>query len=390
MGSAQIRPASGTGSGRRRGRPTLIRALAALAASALVFSALAISVGIVPSLTPTVRAADALISQGKVATASSTESALYPASAAVDGSTTTRWSSAFSDPQWLEVDLGASATVSSVTLNWEAAYARSFGIQVSSDNTNWTSIYSTTTGAGGVQNLTVSGTGRYVRMYGTVRATAYGYSLWEFQVYGSFGTPTPTPTSGTINATSTIQAESYSSQSGTQTETTTDTGGGSDVGYIANGDWIAFNNVSFGTSALNTFTARVASGAAAGVTGNIVVHLDSLTGTTVATLSISPTGGWQTWQTLNAAMSGVTGTHTVYLAFTSGQAADFMNINWFTFADQRHLRRLEYTQLRAERVHLRPEHVGLVDPVDPQLGLQRIEQRDGDGAPCPAVQARHV
>jgi hypothetical protein len=332
MGSAQIRPASGTGSGRRRGRPTLIRALAALAASALVFSALAISVGIVPSLTPTVRAADALISQGKVATASSTESALYPASAAVDGSTTTRWSSAFSDPQWLEVDLGASATVSSVTLNWEAAYARSFGIQVSSDNTNWTSIYSTTTGAGGVQNLTVSGTGRYVRMYGTVRGTVYGYSLWEFQVYGSFGTPTPTPTSGTINATSTIQAESYSSQSGTQTETTTDTGGGSDVGYIANGDWIAFNNVSFGTSALNTFTARVASGAAAGVTGNIVVHLDSLTGTTVATLSISPTGGWQTWQTLNAAMSGVTGTHTVYLAFTSGQAADFMNINWFTFS----------------------------------------------------------
>jgi hypothetical protein len=330
MGSAQVRPASGTRSQHYRGGPTLLRSLTALAVSALVFSALAISTGISPS-TPTVRAADALISQGKTATASSTENATYPASAAVDGSTTTRWSSAFSDPQWLEVDLGATATISQVSLNWEAAYARSFQVQVSTDNANWTSIYTTTTGAGGVQNLTMSGTGRYVRMYGTVRGTVYGYSLWEFQVYGSFGTPTPTPI-GTIDARSTIQAESYSSQSGTQTEATTDTGGGSDVGYIANGDYIAFNNVDFGTTAVNSFSARIASGAAAGVTGNIVVHLDSLTGTTVATMPISPTGGWQTWQTLNAATSATTGVHTLYLAFTSTQAADFLNINWFTFS----------------------------------------------------------
>src|SRR5450756_2346516 len=68
------------------------------------------------------------------------------------------------------------------SLNWETAYARSFQIQVSTDNANWTSIYSTTTGAGGVQNLTVSGTGRYVRMYGTVRNTVYGYSLWELSL----------------------------------------------------------------------------------------------------------------------------------------------------------------------------------------------------------------
>lgn len=145
-------------------------------------------------------------------------------------------------------------------------------------------------------------------------------------------TPTPTPTSGTIDARSTIQAESFSSQSGTQTEATTDTGGGSDVGYIANGDYLQFNNVNFGTSAANGFSARVASGAAAGVTGNVEVHLDSRTNPAVATIPISPTGGWQTWQTLTAAMSATTGIHTVYLVFTSGQAADFMNINWFTFA----------------------------------------------------------
>ena len=121
------------------------------------------------------------------ATASSLENASFPASAAVDGNTGTRWSSAFSDPQWLEVDLGTSQTVCEVTLDWEAAYATAFQIQVSPDGTNWTTIYSTTTGTGGNQTLSVSGTGRYVRMYGTARATPYGYSLWEFGVYTTTG-----------------------------------------------------------------------------------------------------------------------------------------------------------------------------------------------------------
>src|ERR1035437_5595237 len=128
-------------------------------------------------------AASTLLSQGKPATASSTESAAYPAANAVDGNTSTRWSSAFSDPQWLQVDLGASASITQVVLNWEAAYATAFQIQTSPDGTTWTPVYSTTTGTGGIQTLNVTGTGRYVRMYGTVRATPYGYSLWEFSVY---------------------------------------------------------------------------------------------------------------------------------------------------------------------------------------------------------------
>ena len=126
-----------------------------------------------------------LLSQGHPATASSVENTSFPAANAVDGNTGTRWSSQFSDPQWLRVDLGATHTISQVTLNWEAAYARAFQIQTSNDGTTWTTIYSTATGTGGVQTTSVSGTGRYVRMYGTQRATQYGYSLWEFQVRGS-------------------------------------------------------------------------------------------------------------------------------------------------------------------------------------------------------------
>jgi hypothetical protein len=130
-------------------------------------------------------AADSLLSQGKPATASSQEGADVGAAKAVDGDAGTRWSSQFSDPQWLQVDLGATATLSQVVLQWEGAYGKSFQIQTSADAAAWTSIYSTTTGTGGTQTLAVTGSGRYVRLYGTARATQYGYSLWEFQVYGS-------------------------------------------------------------------------------------------------------------------------------------------------------------------------------------------------------------
>lgn len=140
-------------------------------------------------------AADSLLSQGKPATASSTENAGTPAANAVDGSTGTRWASQFSDPQWLRVDLGATAGITQVVLRWEGAYGRAFQIQTSADGANWTSIYSTTTGTGGTQTLNVTGNGRYVRMYGTARGTGYGYSLWEFQVYGSGGS-SPPPTGG--------------------------------------------------------------------------------------------------------------------------------------------------------------------------------------------------
>jgi hypothetical protein len=142
---------------------------------------------------------------------------------------------------------------------------------------------------------------------------------------------TGTGASGTISATSTIQAESWTTMSGVQTETTSDTGGGLNVGWIANGDWIEYDNVDFGGTALNSFSARVASGAAAGVTGNIEVHLDSRSNAAVATIAMTPTGGWQTWVTKSASMSNVTGVHTVFLVFTSSQGGDFTNLNWFTF-----------------------------------------------------------
>ncbi len=131
----------------------------------------------------------------KPATASSNETTLLTPNLAVDGNTTTRWASAFSDPQWLQVDLGATMSINRVVLNWEAAYATTYQIQTSNDGATWTTIYSRTSGAGGINDLTgLSSSGRYVRMYGTARATVYGYSLYEFEIYGGASGPTATPT----------------------------------------------------------------------------------------------------------------------------------------------------------------------------------------------------
>ena len=155
-----------------RSRPAIVLVVATLLAAWLTVAA-----------TPA-RAAT-LLSQGKPATASSSEGASTPASAAVDGNSGTRWSSTFSDPQWLQVDLGATSAISQVVLNWESAYASAFQLQVSDNAADWRSIYATTTATGGIQTLAVSGSGRYVRMYGTARPGGYGYSLWEFEVSGS-------------------------------------------------------------------------------------------------------------------------------------------------------------------------------------------------------------
>ncbi|MEU3208179.1 discoidin domain-containing protein [Streptomyces cyaneofuscatus] len=132
-------------------------------------------------------AAPVLLSQGKPVTASSEENYGTPATAAVDGNANTRWSSAASDPQWIRVDLGATTQLSQVVLDWETAYGKGYRIELSTNGSDWSTAYQTTTGDGGTDTLDISGEARYVRVYGTARGTGYGFSLWEFKVYGESG-----------------------------------------------------------------------------------------------------------------------------------------------------------------------------------------------------------
>ena len=129
------------------------------------------------------------IARGRTATASTyqptgTNGPQLP-SYAVDGDYGTRWASEWVDTAWLQVDLGSVQTFNRVLLGWEAAYAKAYTVQTSNDGNSWTTVYTTTGGNGGFDDLTISGSGRYVRVNGTSRATAYGYSLWEFGVYRS-------------------------------------------------------------------------------------------------------------------------------------------------------------------------------------------------------------
>ncbi len=127
--------------------------------------------------------ATANLALGKTSTASTDVKGA--ASLAFDGNAGTRWESDFSDPQWIYVDLQESYDITNVNITWQNAKAADYLIQVSNDASSWTTV-KTVTGNTAVQNdWAVTGTGRYVRMYGTVRSGIYGYSIFEMVIMGT-------------------------------------------------------------------------------------------------------------------------------------------------------------------------------------------------------------
>lgn len=130
------------------------------------------------------------LTHGKEAVASYEEpNTTHTASQAFDSDSSkdSRWSSnkAPTNDQWIYVDLKGIYSLTSVVLKWEAAYATKYKLQVSNDAKVWTDIYTTDAGTGGNEYLSVSGTGRYLRMLGVTPSGTYGYSLYEFEAYGT-------------------------------------------------------------------------------------------------------------------------------------------------------------------------------------------------------------
>lgn len=125
------------------------------------------------------------LAQGRPATASTAD---LPAGNAVDGNASTRWASAAQvDPSWLSVDLGASKALATVVIDWEAANAANYRIEGSTNNSTWVTLATRTGGTFGARTdtVTVSGSYRWVRMYGTARSSgnSWGYSIFSFKVY---------------------------------------------------------------------------------------------------------------------------------------------------------------------------------------------------------------
>ena len=147
----------------------------------------------------------------KPVTATSTESWEYPAAKAVDGNFGTRWSSAFSDPQTITVDLLDVYTLDVIALAWETAYSSEYKLRVSLDGVNWMMLVHETEADGGNDLFYPAVDARYIQVEGIERATEWGHSLWEIQAFGelSMGQPeldaaveikvVPNPSSGLLN-----------------------------------------------------------------------------------------------------------------------------------------------------------------------------------------------
>lgn len=151
--------------------------------------------------------------------------------------------------------------------------------------------------------------------------TLPSYAAATFTWSGNQGAALP------IAATAQIQGSSYSSESGIATEATSDSSGAYDLGYVSKGAYVFYQNVDFGNS-VSQVSVRSASG---GNGGTATFYLDNMSGSPIATAQLPVTGGWQTWKTSTAAVTGASGIHNLYVVFGNGPTNSLANFNWFQF-----------------------------------------------------------
>jgi hypothetical protein len=187
---------------------------------------------------------------------------------AVDGSGTTRWASDYIDASWIYVDLGASYSVNRVKITWEAAYGTAYRVQISANASTWSDMKVVTGNTTLINDHTgLTGTGRYVRMLGTTRSSQWGYSIYEFEVYGTSGCTLPAQPS-------TISGNTSVTSGSTNTYSVTAVAGVSYAWTLPSG-WS-------GSSTTNSITAT------AGSSGTIsVVATNSCGSSTARTLAVT-------------------------------------------------------------------------------------------------------
>ena len=222
-------------------------------------------------------ASGANLALNQPATASSIQDTGYNAANAVDGDTTTRWSSSFSDSNWIYVDLGSTYYVNTVTVHWENAYATEYKIQVSSDASNWTDAAHITNGSGGTPIIPIANmAARYVRMLGIHRSTQYGYSIWELQVYGTTNPPSQNFALGKTATASSIQCTGYEAANAVDGNLTTRWSSS-----FCDSQWICVNL----GNAYYIDTVRIRWENACATQYNILVSMDSITWTNAASIT---------------------------------------------------------------------------------------------------------
>lgn len=124
------------------------------------------------------------IAVGKPAVASSVDLPENKPEYVNDDNPQTRWSSEYSNNEWIYIDLKKEQKISKVRLTWEVAFGKEYRIEVSNDFEEWTTVYEETNGKGRTEEIAFEPvTARYIRMFGSKKGTQWGFSLWEFEVY---------------------------------------------------------------------------------------------------------------------------------------------------------------------------------------------------------------
>jgi|GEM_PF-1029669 len=144
------------------------------------------------------------IATGKPVMVSSTESGgVNKSNYANDGNYSTRWSSEYTDPQWIEINLGKRYNIQRVIIHWEVASAKKYIVQESNDRVSWTNVITKDNMRTGSRIDTLnnlSGGSQYVRIYGVTRTTTWGYSIYEIEIEGEQN-PEAVPVAETNNST---------------------------------------------------------------------------------------------------------------------------------------------------------------------------------------------
>jgi chitodextrinase len=270
------------------------------------------------------------LAQGKNASVSSSVDS-YTAANSIDSNQATYWESqnnAF--PQSLTVDLGSTYNLNQLVLklpaNW-GSRTQNIAISSSVNGANYSELVGATNynfSPDNNNNVIIAvpnSSARYVRLNIASNTGWPAAQISEVEIYGENEAPPR-------NAFEPIKATSFNSMNGIQTEMTSDTGGGNNIGWIDDGDWVAFNNVNFGTGA-SQVSARVATDTAG---GTIEMRLGSISGSLIGTVAVENTGGWQNWVTKTASVA-VTGTHDLYLVFKGNAVGGLFNVNWLQFSN---------------------------------------------------------
>lgn len=224
------------------------------------------------------------------------------------------------DPPSIPTNLTATGGDGTVSLSWnEVANADTYELRRSTaSNSGFSIIGNALTTTNFTDNVVTNG-------------TQYFYRVRALNVAGTSGnsnTANATPQQPPRSAFVRIEAEDFDENQGIQTQSTSDTGGGENIGFINNGDFLVYNNVDFQNGA-GSLEARIASNA--NFTGTMQVRLGSVTGNTIATVSFGNTGGWQSWVTRTVNVSAVAGIYDVYLVFSAQSGGGIGNVNWFIF-----------------------------------------------------------